>query len=1386
MRKFWAIVLISLLFAAPAQADILINGTLAPNDGTNPFAIVHGPIWFRNYSNATRPAANAFSAGTTIYNTDTNTLQKTNGSAWSDVGTGTLTSISTTAPLAGGPITTSGTLSLNYGFGLSLDLSNNLQVDQTANYVWTGTHAFDAENNTNTKTVRASFENLTAATNVVNMQAPPMLEFRGQMWNGSASIDSRMAFYEAPGATAASLFLLNNINAAGYSTSAANGVAFKFISDGRIVAGPSQNISVQGNAADAMMTVNDTTGQGIILQTVGNSNGLQIVNNALSIIPTTSSVALGTTASPWGDMHAATATVGDGTSGAKILHFSNASTGSLSWNPTGSRTITIPDTTDTLVVQARTLTAGTGLTGGGNLSADRSFAVSYGSSAGTSTQGNDTRLPPSPTTNGNLIYDTGSSYTALADVTVGSYLRSGGVAGAPVWSTLTLPNAATTGDLLYATGTNQVGNLADVAVNQVLLSGGVGALPTWGTVGNSALTNSSVTLNTTSPIGGGGTVALGGSLTFTCSSCITGTPTAVGDIMYSTSGGQGTSPLADVASGSYLRSGGVGSAPVWSTTTLPNSATTGDLLYASASNVYSNLADVAAGSFLRSGGTSTAPAWSTLVLPNAATTGDVLAATSANTVGRITAVTANSFFQSAGTSTLPAWVATPVFGAGATASGSTSFDLSGSSGTWKPPTGGLAATLAFNANIGVTTTSGTGAFDFSNGSGLFKTSTGAVTIGPGNVGISGAASFTGATNTFTNSIANSSGAWSINGIGGLNLQRNGSTLLDIGVTGSTTLTMAAGVTLSGAAGSGALTLGSMTGDSTLPTGNLTWTAASSKTAEFNGFVGVGPVTPTYGLQLLGSGERQQAIGDVGSLALSNQGSAGSTRVDYFVVCIDAAGNKTTGVYISTLTANATLNGSNFNRLTFTRPTGCVSTDGYRFNSGASGNGATTGSIWLAQTGLTQDDQGAAASAYTLPTRNKTADDNGDGFASLNNGGSAPTAALSMLGGGIGIVGLNEASSTSPTVTATGADNSKVNTYQIVAYDAAGNTAIATGAGSNSHGPTALSTTNYLTITWPAVSGAVYYDVYANARASTPTTTGLIGSKIIGTSYVDTGLTATAYNLPAGNNTGRFFSTINGLGSNQTSPGLDLQNTTAAGASAQQAAPNIHFLGSGWKTNSTAAAQNVEMWETMLPEQGAANPSASLAFSYSINGGAQTNLWQMEQNSTTGKISWITNGGTGIEVDGSSVLYLRGTSADKIEMTGNAFMPLSDNAYVLGDSTSANAWSFVGSYRFAGKRQIITNNGAITVTATSGETVILTANGNISSISINTGADGQIMSLMMVQNGGSATWPSTITNASLAGGTFTKTTTSGAIDTITFRYNSGTSKWIEIGRALNVS
>lgn len=62
----------------------------------------------------------------------------------------------------------------------------------------------------------------------------------------------------------------------------------------------------------------------------------------------------------------------------------------------------------------------------------------------------------------------------------GSYLRGAGGAAAPTFSTLILPNTASSGSILYASSANTIGALAAAATGNVLLSG---TSPSWGKVG---------------------------------------------------------------------------------------------------------------------------------------------------------------------------------------------------------------------------------------------------------------------------------------------------------------------------------------------------------------------------------------------------------------------------------------------------------------------------------------------------------------------------------------------------------------------------------------------------------------------------------------------------------------------------------------------------------------------------------------------------------------------------------------------------------------------------------------------------------------------------------------------------------------------------------------
>lgn len=77
----------------------------------------------------------------------------------------------------------------------------------------------------------------------------------------------------------------------------------------------------------------------------------------------------------------------------------------------------------------------------------------------------------------------------------------------------------------------------------------------------------------------------------------------------------------------------------------------------------------------------------------------------------------------------------------------------------------------------------------------------------------------------------------------------------------------------------------------------------------------------------------------------------------------------------------------------------------------------------------------------------------------------------------------------------------------------------------------------------------------------------------------------------------------------TSPaiGLNVRNTTAAAAGAQQVSPYNCLEGQGWKTNATAASQPVQVCEYVLPVQGAANPEVTWRLGTIINGGTFTDF-----------------------------------------------------------------------------------------------------------------------------------------------------------------------------------
>lgn len=154
-----------------------------------------------------------------------------------------------------------------------------------------------------------------------------------------------------------------------------------------------------------------------------------------------------------------------------------------------------------------------------------------------------------------IIY--GGSATAMASTAAGTSTQvlHGNASGAPTWGSVSLTadvsgvlpvanggtniSSYTIGDILFASATGILSRLADVATGNAIISGGVGTAPSYGKIG--LTTHISGVL----PVANGGTNI---------------SSYAVGDILYASASGV-LSPLADIATGNVLLSGGVTTAP---------------------------------------------------------------------------------------------------------------------------------------------------------------------------------------------------------------------------------------------------------------------------------------------------------------------------------------------------------------------------------------------------------------------------------------------------------------------------------------------------------------------------------------------------------------------------------------------------------------------------------------------------------------------------------------------------------------------------------------------------------------------------------------------------------------------------------------------------------
>jgi hypothetical protein len=128
----------------------------------------------------------------------------------------------------------------------------------------------------------------------------------------------------------------------------------------------------------------------------------------------------------------------------------------------------------------------------------------------------------------------------------------------------------------------------------------------------------------------------------------------------------------------------------------------------------------------------------------------------------------------------------------------------------------------------------------------------------------------------------------------------------------------------------------------------------------------------YSLEALGGGMGVIAVQSPGAPAVTPNGVAGSTTYNYQIVAIDHNGGKTlVGPIGTTTTGNATLDSSNFNHITWTPVAGAATYD-------VTINGTTTSVATNIATAFF-DDIGGTQNAYTAPVRNSTADVRIDGL-----------------------------------------------------------------------------------------------------------------------------------------------------------------------------------------------------------------------------------------------------------------------------------------------------------------------------------------------------------------------------------------------------------------------